>query len=299
MDPNPLIISRHLYHNEFVFNLKIDKNTHFAQGAGVKWRLCEKCWLCDKSRYTVIVFNRELASKYFTEVTEPSRLYELKQKYKLSEYDSIVDQRPDAVQIMGDFTDNVVCNMLDINMFNLLLDKYSLRENYGKEAGAMVDEIINAALGMENYVGKCMKKMEFADSYGKLFKNMPFKSVDTTMLGITNSIELRSEISKIDFSSGQPQRQQSVSNNDIFVFAGYLQPGKHELVIHDTKTHKVYLRDFIADVRTCDVLQCKLKHLSNHLQTPRQAMSSKTKLRSSSSRLRMATSFWTSITQSS
>jgi hypothetical protein len=50
--------------------LQQDKNTHFDQGAGMKWRLCDKCWLCDKFRYTVIVFNRSLADQYFSSETE-------------------------------------------------------------------------------------------------------------------------------------------------------------------------------------------------------------------------------------
>jgi hypothetical protein len=66
----PLILSRVIQHNELIFNLASDKNTHLIKGAGEKWTLNKKCWLCDKARYTVIVFNRELADKYFTQVTD-------------------------------------------------------------------------------------------------------------------------------------------------------------------------------------------------------------------------------------
>jgi hypothetical protein len=122
----PVVISRILHHNELVFNLKPDKNTHFEKAAGEKWRLGDKCWMCDRSRYTIIVFNRETASKYFTEVTDPSMIKEIRHKYKLHEIENFMAGRPDSVQIMGSFTDDVVCNMMNINLFNLLLDKQDL-----------------------------------------------------------------------------------------------------------------------------------------------------------------------------
>ena len=50
--------------------MKADKNTNFDQGAGMKWGLHDKCWLCEKFRYTVIVFNRANASAYYTDENE-------------------------------------------------------------------------------------------------------------------------------------------------------------------------------------------------------------------------------------
>lgn len=51
---------------------------------------------------------------------------------------------------MGTFTENVVCNMLNINLFNLLIDKQELQNAYGPKQETVVDETINAALGLQN-----------------------------------------------------------------------------------------------------------------------------------------------------
>ncbi len=146
----PIVISRVLHHNELVFNQKHDKNTHFEKAAGEKWRLGEKCWICDRSRYTVIVFNRDTASKYFTQITDDATIKEIRRKFKLDYSENFIEERPDSVQIMGTFTDNVVCNMLNINLFNLLIDKHELQNAYGLKQETVVDETINAALGLQN-----------------------------------------------------------------------------------------------------------------------------------------------------
>lgn len=43
------------------------------------------------------------------------------------------------------------------------------------------------------------------------------------------------------------------SNDDIFVYAGYFTPGKHQMVIHDRKKNVYFAREFITDPRTCKV----------------------------------------------
>lgn len=126
MTTQPVVISRNLHHNELIFNVKSDKNTHFEKAASEKWRIGEKCWICDRSRYTIIVFNRETAKKYFTEVNDQSMINEIRHKYKLYDIENFMAERPDSIQIMGSFTNDVVCNMININLFNLLLDKHDL-----------------------------------------------------------------------------------------------------------------------------------------------------------------------------
>ena len=39
------------------------------------------------------------------------------------------------------------------------------------------------------------------------------------------------------------------------MYAGYLTPGKHQLIFLDKKTNIYYAREFINDVRSCEVLQ--------------------------------------------
>ena len=103
----------------------------------------------------------------------------------------MIAERPDAVQIMGSFTQNVACNMIEISLFNILLDKYELNTAFGPKAETLLDEIINAANGAENKVRETIKKNDGTDSYSRLYKNLPFPTEHCTMLGITSSSELK------------------------------------------------------------------------------------------------------------
>jgi hypothetical protein len=88
-----------------------------------------------------------------------------------------------------------------------------------------------------------MAHHEFSDSYEKLLKNLPYPHEHLTLVGISSATELQGR---------------RCSNNEIFVYAGYFNPGKHSVVFHDTKTDTFYSKEFITDVRSCEVLSCKL-----------------------------------------
>lgn len=94
--------------------MKPEKNTHFEKGSGGKWRISDNCWLCDKHRYTVLVFNRELAQKHWIEVTDPQRIKSIRQKYHLDDREMFVGEKADSIRIMGTVTDHIVSNMLPI-----------------------------------------------------------------------------------------------------------------------------------------------------------------------------------------
>jgi hypothetical protein len=66
----PIILSRVLGHHELIFNERKEKSTHFDKNAAGKWTLSSNCWICEKYRYNIIVYNRELASKHYVEVTD-------------------------------------------------------------------------------------------------------------------------------------------------------------------------------------------------------------------------------------
>lgn len=105
-----------------------------------------------------------------------------------------------------------------------------------------------------------MKQKDRTDSYGMLFKSLPFPASTVSMLGITSNTELRGDLSITmrDMMSSDRQPFKSLySNDNIFAYAGYFTPGKHQMVIHDRKSNIYYAREFITDIRTVEVLQCK------------------------------------------
>lgn len=40
----------------------------------------------------------------------------------------------------------------------------------------------------------------------------------------------------------------------IFIYAGFVKPGRHVLVIFDPETREFYQKDFVVEVRKCDIL---------------------------------------------
>ena len=39
-------------------------------------------------------------------------------------------------------------------------------------------------------------------------------------------------------------------DTEIFVFAGFLKPGHHQILIYDPMKHKAYFKDFIVDLNS-------------------------------------------------
>jgi len=126
----PIILSRILGHHELIFNERKEKSTHFDKNAAGKWTLSSNCWICEKFRYSMIVYNRDLASKHYVEITDPRIIADLRAHYKLKDEDSVLIENTEAPRIMGKITDHVVACMSPIALFNLLLDNESLTIQY-------------------------------------------------------------------------------------------------------------------------------------------------------------------------
>jgi len=45
--------------------------------------------------------------------------------------------------------------------------------------------------------------------------------------------------------------------NEIFVYAGYLKPGKHQIIIYDELNDCLYYKDILADSRRSNIRQSK------------------------------------------
>ena len=47
------------------------------------------------------------------------------------------------------------------------------------------------------------------------------------------------------------------AENDIFVFAGYVEPGKHQIIIKDQKLEKWYAREIVVEARQREIISCR------------------------------------------
>ena len=98
----------------------------------------------------------------------------IQDKYKLDDNEMFVGEKPDSVRIVGTVTDHVVCNMLQIQLFNLLLDNDGLQTNFGAKAQSITEEAIEVAFGLDKPLKKMFEDKNTSDSYKELYNNLPF-----------------------------------------------------------------------------------------------------------------------------
>ena len=59
-----------------------------------------------------------------------------------------------------------------------------------------------------------------------------------------------------ELSEAEVQIRKDESTNDVFVFAGYVEPGKHQIIIKDQQTKKYFAREIVVDARNVDIINC-------------------------------------------
>ena len=52
------------------------------------------------------------------------------------------------------------------------------------------------------------------------------------------------------------EKRKEESQNDIYVYAGYVEPGKHQIIIKDQITGKYYTREIVLETRSRDIINC-------------------------------------------
>ena len=43
----------------------------------------------------------------------------------------------------------------------------------------------------------------------------------------------------------------------MFVYAAFLKPGRHQVIVHDQMTETFWVKNIVVDNRNCDILMAK------------------------------------------
>jgi hypothetical protein len=100
------------------------------------------------------------------------------------------------------------------------------------------------------------------DWYLRLFENLPFPIDHISIIGMSSKTEYKQFKTEKGYSIPQNVHEKDLvdSRDNIYVYAGFLKPGKHQIIIYDKKVEKYFARDIIIDFRNHDIQPSKNAH---------------------------------------
>lgn len=116
--------------------------------------------------------------------------------------------------------------------------------------------ILTVSQGMKNTFGNKLKILPSADWLTRFKRNLPFEEKEMCIANLpttrlSKKVESGAELTK----SEQAQRKEE-SQTDVYVFAGYVEPGKHQIVIKDQKTDRWFSREIVVEARRREIIEC-------------------------------------------
>lgn len=117
--------------------------------------------------------------------------------------------------------------MTDISMFNLFLDEKNIKKTIGDKGERAMKAILQVSQGMKNTFKSQISVLTEQDWLSRFKENLPFPERDMLICNIPEStiadkIERGERLTKAEID-----KRKWESTSDVFVFAGYVQPGKH------------------------------------------------------------------------
>ena len=86
--------------------------------------------------------------------------------------------------------------------------------------------------------------------------NMPFSEGEMFICNLPKT-QISQKIERGErLTADEASERKADAQSDVFVYAGFVQPGKHQIVIKDQKTQKWYARPIMVDPRRRDIISC-------------------------------------------
>ena len=157
---------------------------------------------------------------------------------------------------MGSFTRNVVVQMIDIAMFNLFLDEKEVKKNLGTQGERAMKAVLQISQGVKNTYGERLSVLSDLDWLLRFKGNLPFEEKDITICNLPQTNLSEKVVNGIQLTNQEKKQRKQESTNDIFCFAGFVEPGKHQIIIKDQLTGNYFVREIVVDVRKRDIIDC-------------------------------------------
>lgn len=215
-----------------------------------------ECWICDAWKYTVVIFSRKNSDQAYSLITDPDKLFELKKDHDFKLDEQILVQNKSYPLIIGTITNQSVISMTEISVFNLFQDELNIKKNLGQSGERAMKAILQVSQGSKNTWGKRLSPQSNDDWELRLKENLPYPEKDVLICNLPETKISRKLKSGEPLSIGEINQRKKESVEDVFVYAGFVPPGKHQIIINDQKTNQFFMREIVVDARARDIVNC-------------------------------------------
>ena len=123
--------------------------------------------------------------------------------------------------------------MTDVSLFNLFLDEKNIKRNLGPQGERAMRAVLQISQGVKNTFGKKLSSLNAEDWEARLKENLPYPEKDILFCNLPETALSRKLAQGIPLNIGEQNQRKKESTDDIFVFAGFVPPGKHQIIIKD------------------------------------------------------------------
>ena len=144
--------------------------------------------------------------------------------------------------------------MVDVKTFATFLDEKELQKDFGQKTQSvrvnLLKKINSIQTPLDRSISNLTTKQD--DWLQKIIGNLPFTSDQISMINVPDE-KLSKTFNTCDQEDLNLKLQwKSEVENEIFVYAGFIQPGKHQILVKDNRG-RYFAREIVIDIRKRDI----------------------------------------------
>mmetsp|Transcript_34846 Transcript_34846/g.42788 ORF Transcript_34846/g.42788 Transcript_34846/m.42788 type:complete len:143 (+) Transcript_34846:530-958(+) len=116
--------------------------------------------------------------------------------------------------------------------------------------------MLTVSQGMKNKFGSSLSGLAQQDWLQRFRENVPLPEREMLVCNLPETPISRKLDRGEEITAAEQKERKIESQNDIFVFSGYVEPGKHQIVIKDQKDNRWYAREIVIEARTREIINC-------------------------------------------
>ena len=112
-------------------------------------------------------------------------------------------------------------------MFNLFLDEKNIKKSLGGQGERAMHAVLSISQGMKNTFSNKLKVINDQDWMLRMKENLPYPEKDVLICNVPETAISRKISRGEPLNAKEIKQRKDESTNDVFVFAGFIEPGKH------------------------------------------------------------------------
>ena len=109
---------------------------------------------------------------------------------------------------------------------------------------------------METEAGEQVMKNNSKDWRVRLFENLPYNADDTLLVNLPKKIDEKFS-AQYNLSAEKVSKILDDVKGQIYVYATYLKPGKHQIIVYDKQKDKFWAKNIVVEMRKSEVITGK------------------------------------------